>query len=107
PASRAGQADKNVSSREEVLVPAQALIQAAFKARGRSVETIITISGADKAGSLARIVSFLSHKGYRVKGQKIAELPSGSRLLSIRLGLALLDKNRLAAEIRALDADYT
>jgi len=55
------------------------------------VETVITISGADKAGSLSGLVVFLTRKGYVVKGQKLAELPSGARLLKIRLGLAQVD----------------
>jgi predicted hydrocarbon binding protein len=76
------------------------------KEEKRSMDTIVTISGADKAGSLARILSFLAHKGYGVKGQQITELPSGSRLLKFRLGLAQLDKERLAAEIKALNPDY-
>lgn len=70
------------------------------------MDTIITIRGADKAGSLARILSFLAHKGYGVKGQQILELPSGSRLLKFRVGLAQIDKERLSAEIKALNADY-
>src|SRR5947208_1065845 len=44
------------------------------------METIITLSGTEKAGSLARLVVFLTRKGYNVKGQKITELPSGGRL---------------------------
>src|SRR5262245_765211 len=71
--------------------------------RGRTVETVITISGADKAGSLAGLVVFLTRKGYVVKGQKVIDLPSGARLLKIRLGLAQVDKEKLAAEIKALD----
>ena len=70
------------------------------------METIITISGADKAGSLARVVVFLSRKGYVVKGQRITELPSGARLLKVRLDLAQIDKERLSAEIKALDPEY-
>ena len=71
------------------------------------METVITISGADKAGSLAGLVVFLTRKGYVVKGQKVAELPSGARLLKIRLGLAQLDKEKLAAEIKALDPAFS
>src|SRR5690242_4721 len=70
------------------------------------MDTVITISGADKAGSLARILSFLAHKGYGVKGQQITELPSGSRLLKFRVSLAQIDKERLSAEIKTLNADY-
>lgn len=70
------------------------------------MDTIITISGADKAGSLARILTFLAHKGYGVKGQQITDLPSGSRLLKFRVSLAQIDKERLSAEIKALNADY-
>lgn len=70
------------------------------------MDTIITITGADKAGSLARILSFLAHKGYGVKGQQVIELPSGSRLLKFRLSLPQLDKERLAAEIKTLNPRY-
>ena len=71
------------------------------------METVITIGGADKAGALARLVVFLTHKGYSVKGQRITELPSGSRLLKIRLGLAEVDKDALSTELRALDPHYS
>jgi hypothetical protein len=71
------------------------------------VETVITISGADKAGALAGLVVFLTRKGYTVKGQKVSDLPSGARLLKIRLGLAQVDKEKLAAEIKALDPQLT
>jgi len=71
------------------------------------METIITISGADKAGSLARVVVFLTRKGYVVKGQKVTEMPSGSRLLKVRLDLAQVDKELLSTEIKALDPEYT
>jgi predicted hydrocarbon binding protein len=70
------------------------------------METVITISGADKAGSLARLVVFLTHKGYSVKGQRIAELPSGKRLLKMRIGLAQVDKEQLCVELKALDPDF-
>jgi predicted hydrocarbon binding protein len=70
------------------------------------METVITISGADKAGSLAGLVVFLSRKGYAVKGQKVTELPSGARLVKIRLGLAQADKEKLSAEIKALDPHF-
>src|ERR1043166_6763713 len=71
------------------------------------METVITISGADKAGSLAGLVVFLNRKGYAVKGQKITELPSGARLIKVRLGLAQLDQERLSADIKALDPLYS
>jgi predicted hydrocarbon binding protein len=70
------------------------------------MDTIITISGADKAGSLARILGFLAHKGYAPKGQQIAELPSGSRLLKIRLDLAQVNKDALSAELQTLNPDF-
>src|SRR4026208_1301343 len=73
----------------------------------RTMETVITISGADKAGSLAGLVVFLTRKGYVVKGQKVTELPSGARLLKIRLRLAQGDKEKLSAEIKALDPQYS
>ena len=66
------------------------------------MDTIITISGADKAGSLARILGFLAHKGYGPKGQQITELPSGSRLLKIRLDRVQVDKDSLCAEIQTM-----
>jgi hypothetical protein len=69
------------------------------------LETIITISGADKAGALARILGLLSRKGYSLKGQQIIESPSG-RLLKIRLDLARVDKDKLSAEIKSLNPDY-
>ena len=71
------------------------------------METVITISGADKAGSLSGLVVFLTRKGYIVKGQKVSELPSGARLLKIRLDLAQVDKEKLAAEIKALDPQFS
>ena len=71
------------------------------------METVITISGADKAGALAGLVVFLTRKGYVVKGQKVSELPSGARLLKIRLDLAQVDKEKLAAEIKALDPQFS
>ena len=70
------------------------------------METIITIRGADKAGSLARILGLLARKGYQIKGQQIVEAPSGSRLLKIRLDLAGVDKDKLSAEIKTLNPDY-
>ncbi len=71
------------------------------------MDTIITITGADKPGCLARILSFLVHKGYTPKGQQITELPSGSRLLKIRLDLAEVDKDLLSTEIKTLNPDYS
>jgi hypothetical protein len=70
------------------------------------METVITISGGDKAGSLARILGFLANKGYAPKGQQITELPSGSRLLKIRLDFVQIDKALLSAEIQGLNPDY-
>jgi predicted hydrocarbon binding protein len=71
------------------------------------MDTIITIAGADKAGSLARILAFLAHKGYLLKGQQVEELPSGSRLLKIRVDRIQVDKERLAAEIKTLNPAYS
>jgi predicted hydrocarbon binding protein len=70
------------------------------------LETIVTISGADRAGALAQILSLLARKGYSLKGQQIVESPGGSRLLKIRLDLAQLDKERLSAEIKTLNPLY-
>lgn len=70
------------------------------------METVITVSGADKAGSLAGLMVFLNRRGYTIKGQKVTELPSGARLVKVRLGLAQIDKEKLSAEIKALDPLY-
>jgi hypothetical protein len=72
----------------------------------KAVDSIITITGADKAGALARILSFFGQKGYRVKGQQIMESPSGSRILKIRLDLAQVNRDQLAAELKTLNPDY-
>ena len=39
------------------------------------METVITISGADKSGASARILTFLARKGYGLKGYQIMEAP--------------------------------
>jgi hypothetical protein len=66
----------------------------------------ITISGADKSGALARITALLVRKGYRVKGQQIAQSTSGAKLARISLDLSLVDRGKLAAEIGSLSPDY-
>ncbi len=68
---------------------------------------IITISGADKTGALARISTFLARKGYAVKGHHIAESASGVKLLKISLDATQIDKDKLSAEIKALNPEYT
>jgi hypothetical protein len=71
------------------------------------VETVITISGADKSGASARILTFLARKGYGLKGYQIMEAPSGSRQLMLRFDPATLDQARLAAEIKSLDGAFS
>jgi predicted hydrocarbon binding protein len=70
------------------------------------MDSIITISGANKAGALARLLIFFVRKGYHVKGQQVSESPSGSRLLKIRLDLVQVDRDQLAAELKVLNPDY-
>ena len=66
----------------------------------------ITIGGADKSGALARITALLVRKGYRVKGQQIAESASGARLAKISLEANQLDRGKLAAELGGLSPDF-
>ena len=67
--------------------------------------TIVTISGADKSGALARITAFLSRKGYALQGHQMAASASG-RLLKMRLNASAINKDQLAEEIKTLCADY-
>ncbi len=66
----------------------------------------ITVSGADKSGSLARITAFFVRKGYRVTGSQLTESASGVKLVKISLDATQIDKDRLAAEIKRLNPDY-
>jgi len=67
--------------------------------------TVITISGADKTGALARLYSFFARKGYGVRGHHVSDSGSG-KLLSISIDAARIDREALSAEIRELNADY-
>jgi len=66
----------------------------------------ITISGADKSGALARISTLLIRKGYLLKGQQVAESPTGAKLVKISLEGTEIDQDRLAAEISKLSLEY-
>lgn len=70
------------------------------------MDTVITISGTDKSGASARILTFLARKGYDLKDYRITRSPSGSAQLSIKLDPAQLDHARLAAELGSLDPAY-
>jgi acetolactate synthase small subunit len=66
---------------------------------------VITISGVDKSGALARISTFFVRKGYPIKGQQVVE-SAGAKLLKISLDITQLDKVKLAAEIKTLSPDF-
>jgi len=66
----------------------------------------ITVSGADKSGSLARISTFLVRKGFRVGAQQVAESGPGAKLVRISLEVSQVDKTELAAEIRGISPDF-
>ena len=67
---------------------------------------IITISGADKSGALARISTFFVRKGYPLKGQQLTESASGAKLVKISLGVTQFDRAKLAAELKNLSPDF-
>jgi formyltetrahydrofolate hydrolase len=67
----------------------------------------ITVSGADKSGSLARISAFFVRKGYRVTGSQLTDSASGAKLVKISLDATQIDQDLLAAEIRSLNPDYS
>src|SRR6266705_4808870 len=66
----------------------------------------ITISGADKSGSLARISTFLVRKGYRLGAQQVAESGAGAKLVKVSLEVSQIDKTKLAAELKDLNPDF-
>jgi len=66
----------------------------------------ITISGADRTGSLARISTFLVRKGYRLGAQQVAESGPGAKLIKVSLDVSEVDKTKLAAEIGGLNPDF-
>ena len=67
----------------------------------------ITISGADKSGAVARIIAFLTRKGYPLKGQQVTQSAAGAKLIKISIDVTQLDKAKLAAEIKSLSPDYS
>jgi predicted amino acid-binding ACT domain protein len=67
--------------------------------------TVITISGADKTGAMARLYSFFARKGYGVRGHHVSEA-GGAKLLSISIDGARIDRGALSAEIQELSPDY-
>jgi predicted hydrocarbon binding protein len=67
--------------------------------------TVITISGADKTGALARLYSFFARKGYGVRGHHVTE-SEGGKLLNITIDGVRIDRDALSAEIKDLSADY-
>src|SRR6266436_2875628 len=69
--------------------------------------TVITISGADKTGALARIYSFFARKGYGVRGHHVSEGQPGAKLLSISVDGARVDREEISTEIKGLSADYS
>jgi predicted hydrocarbon binding protein len=74
--------------------------------RRANMATVITISGADKTGALARLYSFFARKGYGVRGHHMTDSGAG-KLLSISIDGARIDSQALSAEIEELSADYT
>lgn len=67
--------------------------------------TIVTVSGADKSGSLARILNLLTRKGYGPKGHQITEQTPGVKLLAITLE-GKHEKERLSEELKSLNPEY-
>lgn len=66
----------------------------------------VTISGADKAGALARISAFLTRQGYSLKGHQFTDAASGAKLLIVKLEGADVDSKNLSAGIKSLHSDY-
>ena len=67
----------------------------------------ITISGVDKSGALARISTFLTRKGYPIKGQLVTQSASGAKLVKFSLDITQLDRAKLAVEIKSLSPDFS
>ena len=67
---------------------------------------VITISGAEKSGALARIATFLVRKGYPLKGQQVLEAASGAKVVKVSLDVSQLDRAKLAADLRSLSPDF-
>jgi hypothetical protein len=66
----------------------------------------ITISGAEKSGSLARITTFLVRQGYRVGAQQVAGSGPGAKLVKISLEVSQVDQAKLATEITDISPDF-
>src|SRR5438477_11230546 len=71
------------------------------------VATIVTImiSRAGESGAMARIAAFLVRKGYPLKGQQVVE-SAGAKIVKVSLELGLLDRAKLAGELRSLSPDF-
>src|SRR5262252_6231397 len=78
----------------------------AIEAKEAIVLATITISGADKAGALARIVSFFGRKGYGLRGHQILDATSGSKLLVIKLDVPRADSEELANDVKHVDPAF-
>jgi predicted hydrocarbon binding protein/predicted amino acid-binding ACT domain protein len=68
---------------------------------------IITISGADKSGALARISALLVRKGYPLKGQQLVDSAAGGKLAKVTIDATQLDRAKLAAEIKSLGPEFS
>jgi predicted hydrocarbon binding protein/predicted amino acid-binding ACT domain protein len=68
---------------------------------------IITISGADKSGALARISAFLVRKGYPLKGQQLVDSASGGKLVKVSIDVPQVDGKKLATEIKSLSPEFS
>jgi len=67
----------------------------------------ITVGGAEKSGSLARIAAFLVRKGYPLKGQQLVDGPSGAKLVKVSIEMDQVDRAKLAAEIKSIGPEFS
>jgi predicted hydrocarbon binding protein len=70
------------------------------------VLVIVTISGAEKAGAFARIVSFFGRKGYGLRGHQIVEAGAGSKNLVLKLEVERANKEELSVDVKHIDPGY-
>src|SRR3954462_1807270 len=66
----------------------------------------LTIAGADKAGALAQILTFLMRHGHSVIGQKFSDSAAGEKLLVIRVDTRELDRAALSTELKSLNSAF-